>query len=214
MKDGHFTGCNLNNESSCWCEIKRYSLIIFLSIFIFAAEVVGGIISGSLALLSDAGHVLVDSAATFISIIIAYLVKKNTSKERSIRIYGTYINATILGVFAIWVFVEAMNRFKHPQEVMSGLMLGVSLLGAILNYIQHRILETVHKNDHHLTHKGMSLHVLSDLWQSIAVIIASIAISITGRSVIDPILSIIVSIVMTQWALVLFRAAYKQSLVK
>lgn len=75
MKNGHFGSCTM--PDNCWCEIKRYSLVFILAGIIFGTEVMGGIVSGSLSLLSDAGHVFTDAAAILVSIVTAYSVRTN-----------------------------------------------------------------------------------------------------------------------------------------
>lgn len=202
MLHGHFGGCKFGDGSKdCWCEIKRYWLVFSLSTLIFVMEVTGGIISNSLALLSDAGHVFADKTAILISIIIAYRIKKSPITENKIRTTGAYLNAGILGLLAVWIFWEAWERLWQPEEILSGTMFWVATVGAVLNYVQHRILEAAEHKDKHITHNWLSVHVLSDLGQSVAVIIASIVIYFTGKIIIDPILSMIVAIVMGFWTI-------------
>ncbi len=187
-------------------EAERYWKILGLSFLIFAAEVCGGIFSGSLALLSDAGHVFADKIAILISIAVAYLVNRKKFSENQIRGWGAKINAILLGAIAIWIFWEAWQRIRQPKEILTGIMFWVALLGAILNYFQHQVLESAEEQERHLTHKAMDIHILSDLGQSLAVVIASILIKFTSWLIVDPVLSMAVAAVMIYWSLKLFRS--------
>lgn len=187
-------------------EAKRYWKILGLSFLIFIIEIFGGIFSGSLALLSDAGHVFTDKVAILISIAVAYLVIRKKSQENQIRGWGAKINALLLGLVALWIFWEAWQRILQPKEILTGIMFWVALIGAAFNYIQHRILETAGQREKHLTHKAMDVHILSDLGQSLAIVIASILIKFTGWLIVDPVLSIIVALIMIYWSIKLFRS--------
>lgn len=196
MNNGHFRGCPANGN--CWCEIKRYGIVFAIAAVILVLEVGGGFISGSLALLADAGHVFTDTAAIAVSVIVAYLVKRGRD-EQSVRFVGGIINALLLLAVAIWVAVEAKDRLDHPREITSWVMILVAIAGTIGNYVQHRVLDMA--NEHHVTHEAMSLHVLSDLLQSVVVVFAGIAIALTGQHIIDPLLSFVIAGLMMFWAL-------------
>lgn len=185
-------------------ETKRYWKVLGLSFLIFIVEIIGGLMSGSLALLSDAGHVFADKIAILISIYVAYLVIQKRFPENQIRSWGAKINALLLGLIAFWIFWEAWQRILQPKEILTGIMFWVALIGAALNYIQHRILETAKQHEKHLTHKAIDIHILSDLGQSLAVIAASILIKLTGQTIFDPIFSMIVALTMTYWSVKLF----------
>ena len=190
-------------------EIRRYWLVLGIAVLIFLIEVLGGIISNSLALLSDAGHVLADAAAVIISLITAYQAGKNPEKEKKIRSIGVYLNAGILGLLSILIFWEACQRFQSPAKIAGGIMFWSAIAGMVLNYVQHRILKTAGHEEHHLTHQAISWHILSDFWQSLAVVAASILIALTGKIIIDPLLSLAVSAVMAYWTVKLFWKNYR-----
>jgi len=198
--DSHFNECTTPKD--CWCEIKRYWLIFGIAIVILIGEIWGGIISGSLALLADAGHVFTDSAAILVSVIIAFLVKKG-SDENKTRNIGGVINALLLGFISIWVFIEALERIGNPRDITSWIMISIAIIGTIGNYIQHRVIEV--SDEKHITHEAMSLHILSDLAQSGVVVTGGIVIALTGWSIIDPILSFGISLLMGYWSLSLLQ---------
>jgi len=192
---GHFESCT--TPQSCWCEIKRYGIIFGIAAMILIAEVVGGIISHSLALLADAGHVFTDTGATFVAIIVAYRVKRGDNEAQTRKV-GGYINALLLGVVAVWVGLEAIERFQSPREVVSWVMISIAVLGTIGNYVQHRIMESA--DEEHVTHESMRLHILSDLLQSVGVVLGGILIWMTGWVLIDPAISMIIAFMMAWWA--------------
>ena len=186
MKNGHFNNCTTPDD--CWCEVKRYWFLFVLALIIFAGEVVGGIISGSLALLADAGHVLTDTIAMLVSIITAYYVKRKRWSEKSIRAIGGVINALLLLAIAIWISVEGMERINHPRDIISKTMMAFAIFGALGNWLQYKVLGTL--KEEHVTHKAMRLHILSDLFQSATVVLGGVAIYFTQKNIIDPVLSV------------------------
>lgn len=186
MKNGHFDGCTAPDD--CWCETKRYSLVFILAAIIFAAEIVGGIVSGSLALLSDAGHVFTDAIAILVSIITVHYVKTKRWREKSVRAVGGIINALLLLGIAVWIGIEGIERIDHPREIASNIMITVALFGTLGNWAQYYVLGTL--EEEHVTHKAMRLHIFSDLLQSVAVVLGGIAIYLTDKHLIDPVLSV------------------------
>lgn len=193
MKNGHFDSCITPND--CWCEIKRYWLVFLLAAIIFVTEVMGSIISGSLALLSDAGHVFTDAIAILVSIVTAYLVKTKKFSEGSLRAIGGYINALLLFGIAIWVGIEGVDRINHPHEITSITMIAIALVGTLGNWVQYKALGTL--DEEHVTHKAMNLHILSDLLQSVLVVLGGVAIYFTGKDIVDPVLSVGIAVWMT-----------------
>lgn len=196
MKNGHFDSCGTPYD--CWCEVKRFGVIFGIAIMILIGEVVGGIISLSLALLADAGHVFTDTGAILVAIIVSYRVKCGANEARTRKV-GGYINALLLGGITIWIAVEARERFQHPQEVVSWVMVSIAVLGTIGNYAQHRIIESA--DEDHVTHESMRLHILSDLMQSFGVVFGGILIWVTGWVLIDPIISMAIALWMGKWTL-------------
>ena len=202
MKNGHFDSCIAPNE--CWCEIKRYSFVFILALIIFATEVAGGIISGSLALFADAGHVLADAIAILVSIVTAHYVRIKQWREKSVRTMGGIINALLLLIIAIWIGFEGVGRIYYPRDIASKTMMVVAMFGTLGNWLQYKILGTL--AEEHITHKAMRLHILSDLLQSIAVVLGGVAIYFTQKHIIDPVLSMVIALWMVwrAWDLIFY----------
>ena len=193
MKKGHFNSCT--TPDNCWCEIKRYSFVSILAVIIFTAEVVGGIVSGSLALFADAGHVFTDAIAILVSIVTAHYVRTKRWLEKSVRALGGFINALLLLIIAIWVGIEGVKRIDHPQDIASKTMIIIAAFGALGNWLQYKVLGTL--SEEHVTHKAMRLHILSDFLQSVTVVLGGVTIYFTQKHIIDPILSVGIALWMT-----------------
>jgi len=176
---------------------KRLVWTIVVTLAILAGEVVGGIFSNSLALLSDAGHVVTDVFALALS-LIALNISRRPSDYRAtygyqrIGILAALMNGCSLVVISIFIFFETYNRLRTPPEVNSNLMLVVALLGLIGNLVMAWILGHKHTD---LNVKSAFLHVLGDTMSSAGVIIASLVMMFTGWQLADPIASAIVGVI-------------------
>lgn len=170
------------------------------------AEVVGGVLSGSLALIADAGHMLTDTVALFLAWLGFKLGSRPADARRSfgysrLEVLAGLINAVSLFALVGWIAYEAVQRFFEPQEVLAGPMFIVAVLGLFINLGVFWILQGADKD--HVNIKGATLHVLGDLLGSVAAIVAAVVIWLTGWMPIDPILSVLVSLLILRsaWAL-------------
>jgi len=188
---GHYPGCI--NSSDCWCETRRYFILLLYATAILAIEVIGGIYSGSLALLADAGHVLADNLAIMVSIVVAFFVKQKISEPSTIRKIGFIVNIFLLLAVVLYIVYEGIARIEHPRGIASWAMVAVATFGALGNWLQHKELAKVHSTDRHQTHRVLSAHVFSDLALSIGVIIGGIGIWIFEKPILDPIISLIIA---------------------
>lgn len=189
------------HSRECWCEVRRYIRIFAVAVLIFAVEIIGGIVSGSLALMADAFHVFMDGGAVIASLVVACLVRKERLDDAYIRSWGVYVQAVMLGFAAFWIFFEAIGRILHPQEIQTMVMLFVATAGGVGNVFQHILLEDDEReNNRSITHYALNLHILSDLFQSIAVVIGAVLIALTKQQWIDPMLSCAVACLMLFWA--------------
>jgi len=174
------------------------------------AEVAGGLISGSLALLADAGHMLTDFAALSMAwIAFALAAKSATSRytygyER-LPVLVAFVNGLTLFAVAAWIVWEAIGRFFSPGEILAGPMFWVAVAGLFVNLVVFWILMGADKDN--LNIRGAILHVLGDLLGSVAAIAAAIIILLTGWALADPLLSVLVAFFILRSAWFLIKAS-------
>jgi len=161
------------------------------------AQIIGGLLSGSLSLISDALHNLSDTAALVISLFAVRLAKrKNTEAQtfgyKRAEILAALFNACVLVVVSIFLFKEAIARFAHPHPINSVLMLSVASVGLIANIVSVFLLKAHAHED--LNIRAAYVHLFSDFLSSIAVIIGAYAIFISRAYWIDPALTILIGI--------------------
>jgi len=161
------------------------------------AQIIGGIASGSLSLISDALHNLSDTAALVISLFAVRLAKrKNTEAQtfgyKRAEILAALFNACVLVVVSIFLFKEAIARFAHPHPINSVLMLSVASVGLIANIVSVFLLKAHAHED--LNIRAAYVHLFSDFLSSIAVIIGAYAIFVSKAYWIDPVLTILIGI--------------------
>jgi len=183
---------NHSNETG-----SRLIITMLLNFVITIAEIIGGIISGSLSLISDALHNFSDGIAVIISYFAIQLKKKpNTEKHtfgfKRAEILAALINAAVLVAISIYLFYESAVRLMHPQEVEGGLMTLIAAIGLIANVIGTLLLKK--DSGSSLNIKSAYLHLLSDAVSSAAVIAGGIAIYFFKIYWLDPVLTILISI--------------------
>ncbi len=190
---GHFRNCTIE-VGECLCDFRRYWIVFVITLGILILEIIGGIISGSLALLADAGHVASDLIAILTAIAIAYLVYRRSDWEGGARSSGAYIHGVLLFAIALLVFLEALGRMENQNQIRSGTMMTIAFFGGAGNYLQHRILRAGRRT--HVTQRGIEWHILSDLWQSVAVLLSGALILLTQKAAIDLVVSIAIATAM------------------
>jgi cobalt-zinc-cadmium efflux system protein len=177
---------------------KKALLSAFLLIAAFmVVEVIGGILTNSLALLSDAGHMLSDAAALGLSFYAIKLGEKQVSQEKTygykrFEIIAAALNGITLVVIALYIFFEASRRLFDPPEVQSSGMLLISTIGLVVNIIAAWMLMKGDK-DENLNVRSAFLHVLGDMLGSVGAIVAALLIMFFDWGIADPIASIIVA---------------------
>lgn len=157
------------------------------------AEVVGGILTGSLALISDAMHMLTDTAALAIALVAIHVGRRPSDLLRTygyarFEILAAAFNALLLLGVAFYILYEAWKRLSEPQEIQSGGMLVIAVIGLLVNIASMRLL-TSHK-DESLNVKGAYLEVWSDMLGSVAVIVGAVVIWLTGWQWVDSLLAV------------------------
>ncbi|WP_312475674.1 cation diffusion facilitator family transporter [Neobacillus sp.] len=177
---------------------KKALLSSFILIAAFmVVEVIGGFLTNSLALLSDAGHMLSDAAALGLSFFAIKLGEKQVSQEKTygykrFEIIAAALNGLTLIVISLIIFYEAIRRFFAPPEVQSTGMLVISIIGLLVNIIAAWILMQGDK-DENLNVRSAFLHVLGDMLGSVGAIVAALLIMFFGWGIADPIASVIVA---------------------
>jgi len=189
-----------HNHSHSHTELSGKSLLfsIFLNIGITLAQIIGGFLSGSLALISDAVHNLSDVISLIVSYVANRLVhsKKQTLKQtfgfKRAEIIAAFFNAATLIVIAIFLLIEAIKRFNHPQEIQTNLVIWLAILGIFGNGLSVLLLKK--DAEHNLNMKSAYLHLLTDLLTSVAVLIGGILMKYYQIYWIDAALTLIISI--------------------
>ena len=187
--------------------LKRVTIALVLTGTFMIIEVIGGIISGSLALLADAGHMLTDTMALALAAAAFHVSKRPaggnlTYGYQRFQILAAFVNGLSLLLVVGWIFYEAVKRFITPRDILGETMLTVAAAGLVINVISFAVLHT--GDQENLNIRGAALHVAGDLLGSIAAIVAAVVIIYTGWTLIDPILSVAVAflILRSAWILV------------
>jgi cobalt-zinc-cadmium efflux system protein len=191
-------------------ERRRLAFALAVATVVLAVEIVGGILSGSLALLADAGHMVADVVGIGLALGAIWVAGRPTGSRRTFGLYrveilAAAVNGLLLIGVAAMVLVEAWRRFSDPPAVDGTLMLGIAIVGLAANVVMIRALhEHAHTN---LNVRGAYLEVLGDLFGSVAVIVAAIVIALTGSLLADPIASVVVGLLILPRAFAFLREA-------
>ena len=190
---------------------ERVVLGAFLVTFGFMiAELVGGLLSGSLALIADAGHMLTDAAALALAWAGFRFGRRKRDHKRTFgymrfEILAGFVNAVTLILLVGWIAWEAVARLVTPAPVLAGPMLVIAVLGLVVNIGVFWVLRQGDRD--HINIRGAMVHVLGDLLGSVAAIAAAVAIWFTGWTPIDPILSVLLSLIVLRSAWKLLKSS-------
>ncbi len=191
MGGGHDHGTSeIRHERPLWWAFG-------LTLAFLIAEVIGGILTNSLALLSDAAHMATDVIALAISLVAVRLSRKPADAKRTygyarMEAIGAMVNGLLLFAVAFYVLWEAAHRFSEPPEVASIGMMVIASLGLLVNLIAMRLLKA--GSGESLNLKGAYLEVWADMLGSLGVIIAAVLIMVTGWRVVDPIVAVLIGL--------------------
>ncbi len=187
--------------------IRRVLIALVLTGTFMVIEVIGGILSGSLTLLADAGHMLTDTMALALAAVAFRVSSRPADSKRSygyqrFQILAAFVNGLSLLIIVGWILIEAVRRLMSPSEVIGPMMLAVATAGLFVNIFAFIVLHGGDKDN--LNIRGAVLHVAGDLLGSVAAIVAAIVIIYTAWMPIDPILSILVALLILRsaWHLV------------
>ena len=206
--DGHCHHHGLDGDSHDLRGASRRNLttaLVLIAGYMFV-EVIGGILSGSLALIADAGHMLTDAASIGLALLALHFSTRPASARRTfgyrrLEILAALLNAVTLWLIATWVVFEAYHRFTAMPDVKGELMLTVGSIGLVVNLVAAWIL---HRSaTHSVNVEGAYQHVMADLLGSIGVVVSGILVWAFNWNIADPILSVIIGILIlvSSWRL-------------
>lgn len=185
----------------------RLRLVLGLTAGYALVQAVGGWLSGSLALIADAGHMVSDAAALALALLAYRVARRAADATRTygfhrVRVLAALANGAALLLLVIWIAFEAVGRLRTPGEVLAGWMLGVAVVGLAVNLVALRLLGGGHQGDANL--RGAWLHVMGDMLGSVGAIAAALGIMATGWLWLDPVLSLLVAVLVLRsaWGLV------------
>ncbi len=183
---------------------KRLFLSLTITIIFMVVEIIGGLLTNSIALLSDAGHMFTHSFAIGISLIAIYISCKPPCHHKTFGMYraevlAAFINGLFLIPIVAIIIYEAIMRILYPQEILSFYMFIVAIIGLTVNMISILLLKGSKKSN--INVKGVVSHMLADAVSSIGIVAVAIIIYYTGWTVLDPIVSIGISIIILYWAI-------------
>jgi cobalt-zinc-cadmium efflux system protein len=186
---------------------RRLWIVLVLTGGFMVVEALGGYFSGSLALLADAGHMLTDVGAIALSLLTAWIALRPADQRKTYgylrwEILAALINGAALIGIAVWVVVEAIGRIGTPPEIDVTLFLVVASVGLVVNLVGLALLHGSHRGS--LNTRGVYLHIMSDLLGSVAALVAAAVVALTGWTLADPLISILLSllILVGAWRLV------------
>lgn len=187
---------------------KRLVLVLAITLGVVAIQFVGALISRSLSLLADTGHMLTDATGVAIALIASLVATLPASSKRTygflrVEVLAALINGVVLGVIAVFIFIEAIRRFGSEVEIASTPMLVAAAIGGAANLASLLILRSGQKES--LNVRGAYLEVLGDLLGSVAVIIAAIVIAFTDWFWVDQLASILIALMIIPRAYSLLR---------
>jgi len=197
-----------HNHATDHSNKRRLQIALAITAVFTVVEVIGGYISGSLALLADAGHMLTDSMALTLALIAFAISARPADSKRSygyhrFQILAAFVNGMTLIAIVVWILIEAIQRLISPPDVAAEIMLYVAAAGLLVNIVSFAVL---HGGDQeNLNMRGAALHVLGDLLGSVAAISAALVILWTGWMPIDPLLSVVVAFLILRSAIYLVR---------
>ncbi len=189
-------------------EKSRLKFVIWITVIMMAVEIAGGIISGSMALISDAGHMFTDAFALFVSYFAILLSSRPADSGKTfgyyrVEILAALFNGILMLFVTAWIFYQAYLRIVSPVAIRTTEMLVIAIAGFVVNLVSAALLVGASEKDINL--RAAFLHMIGDTVSSAAVIIGAIVISYTGYTFIDPILSVLIAVLILMWSYNLVR---------
>ena len=203
---GHALGPHSHDEGQG--SVRSLRLALALTGTLLVAEVVGGLVSNSIALLADAGHMLTDVAALALSLFVAWFTRQPATPQKSFgylrwEILAAFLNGAALFLISAAIIVESVIRLRNPQPIEGGLMLGIAAAGLVVNVAAAAVLHSGSQSNMNV--RGAYLHVLGDLLGSVGVVSAAAIIHFTGWLSADPLASLFTTVLILRGAWKLVR---------
>ncbi|MGA9607618.1 MAG: CDF family zinc transporter ZitB [Rouxiella badensis] len=195
---------------------RRLLLAFLVTVVFMVAEVIGGMISGSLALLADAGHMLTDAAALLMALTAVRFARRKANARHTfgylrLTTMAAFVNASALLLIVVLILWEAIRRFMTPEPVLGGTMLAIAIAGLFANLLAFWLLHQGEEKGN-INVRAAALHVMGDLLGSVGAVGAALIIMYTGWTPIDPILSVLVSCLVLRNAWGLLRESFHELL--
>ncbi len=185
---------------------RALTFVFVLTTAFLALEIVGGLLTGSLALLADAGHMASDAVSLGLALFAVWLAERPATPQRSFgykraEILAALANGVTLVAVSVWIFFEAFRRLQDPQPILGGWMMAVAVVGLVVNVAGALVLSR--SGGESLNVEGALRHVLADLLGSIGVIVAAVVILLTGWQYADPLISVVIGVLVlaSSWKL-------------
>ena len=193
-------------------EKKKLTLSLIITVIVMIVEIVGGILSHSLALISDAGHMFTHAFAITISLVAIVIACRPPCHHRTFGLYraeilAAFINGLFLLAVGALIIYEAIERIINPQNVLALDMFVIALIGLAVNIASIIILHGSHRRN--LNIKGVFYHMIADAASSVGIVAAAIIIYYTKWNIIDPLVSIGISVIIVFWAWGILRESAK-----
>jgi cobalt-zinc-cadmium efflux system protein len=203
MGAGHFHGLPGGDRAG---DRRALAIALVLTATYTVVEIVGGLLTGSLALLADAGHMLSDNVSIALALFAVWIAAKPPTPERTygfkrVEILVALANGATLVLVSLWIFYEAFQRFQDPPDVLGGWMLAIAVIGLLVNVAAAAVLSRARGGSLNL--EAAFRHVLADMLGSVGVIAAALVILITGWLYADPLISVLIGVLIlaSAWAI-------------
>lgn len=188
-------------------------MVLILTTLFTIVEIVGGLVSNSLALLSDSAHMISDVIALTLSMTAIYLATRQPNAKYTFgylrfEIIASFLNGLALVIISIGIFIEGIKRFLQPEEIDFQLMLTISFIGFIVNLVMTWMLHNSSKEEENLNIKSALWHFLGDLISSLGVIISALLILFTGLMWFDPLISLVIGAIIFTGGSKIIRESY------
>jgi len=193
--------------------LRTLWITLILTLFFTLVEIIGGLISNSLALLSDSAHMISDVFALGLSMVAIYLARRPPNSRFTFgylrfEIIAAFLNGLALVVIAIGIFIEGIRRFITQPEVDYPVMLTVAAIGLVVNFVLTVVLSRSTKSENNLNIKSALWHFLGDLFSSIGVIVSALLIYATGLHWIDPLISMVIGCIIASGGIRILKESF------